>query len=170
MRSHFRSFVRTIAAVVIGLMVLTQTSCVTVQLAPSLKPGEGGTDPSDSPSGGSGGSSVGSVVGIATVALVGGYLLYKGITNDPPEEEGESTLDISRPAFHGAGRSLPDLPIPSGRPEVPEGHVGHRLNSKFPYSVMGPWPSSLRGPALPDTLLGQGLRLHGAQPRAGGER
>jgi hypothetical protein len=115
MKSRLHSVTRFIAVLLVCLTFLTQAGCVSVGFSPAMKPGSDGTNPSDDPGGGSGGSSVGSIVGIATLAVVGGYLVYKGITGGPEENEDASTTDSSfRPKTVMPGlsqdRSVPFLP------------------------------------------------------------
>jgi hypothetical protein len=89
MMFSLRSPTRPIGVTLICLMVLTQTSCATLQMSPSLTPeggdggsGERGEEVSDLPG-------MGRIVVVAAV-LVGGYLLYRAIINNRGEAEGES--------------------------------------------------------------------------------
>ena len=112
MMFSLRSPTRAIGVTLICLMILTQTGCATLQLSPSLAapPGEGesdeqGEEVSDLPG-------LGGVFIVAAVAVVGGYLLYKGITSDRGEEEGEPEPGS---LLSPAGCTLlvsPDLGIP----------------------------------------------------------
>ncbi len=83
------SFTRSIMVIVTCLLVLSQASCASLQIA-SLKPGSGGGDSGEDPQGGTGKSSTGATVGIATLVVVGGYLIYRAVTGGP-DEESETT-------------------------------------------------------------------------------
>lgn len=85
MKSSFRSPTFRIGAALICLMVLTQTSCTTLQLSPSFAPGLGETDPGEPADSDIGNSSTGRTVGIVTLAVVGGYILYRVFIEDSEE-------------------------------------------------------------------------------------
>jgi hypothetical protein len=93
----------------VGMMILFQANCATLQFSPSFAPDGDGGDPTNSASDDSGGSSTGNIVGIATIAVVGGYLVYRAISGDPDEEEDSSPPET-------APQPKRDLPISGPEP------------------------------------------------------
>jgi hypothetical protein len=95
MRSSLRLPAGRIGVALICLMVMIQTGCTGLQLSPSLAPGSGGTDPGTDPGGGTGKSSTGNIVGIATLAAVGGYILYKLVIEDDEENTVQELPEVT---------------------------------------------------------------------------
>ena len=95
MRSSLRLPAGRIGVALICLMVMIQTGCTGLQLSPSLAPGSGGTDPGRDPGGGTGKSSTGNIVGIATLAAVGGYILYKLVIEDDEENTVQELPEVT---------------------------------------------------------------------------
>ena len=127
-----RSPTRPVGVTLICLMVLTQASCATFQMSPSLTPppGEGGTeDPGEDvsylPDLGNGAT-------IVAVAIVGGYLLYKVITRDRGEADGRSEFGSS-------------LSLPGCRPLVSPDPAGSFSMSAMTHLVPPGMPSYLYG-------------------------
>ena len=106
-----RSPTRPIGLALICLMILTQASCATLQMSASLgpPPGEGESgEPGESVTDLSG---MGTAVVVVAVAFVG-YLLYKAITRDRGEAEGEPESDSSTPP-PGCPRPMTPCMVPS---------------------------------------------------------
>ncbi|NNM04324.1 MAG: hypothetical protein HKO65_04420 [Gemmatimonadetes bacterium] len=93
MQSRHLTSARPVALLLTFLLVVTQTSCATLQVS-SLKPGSGEGGTGEDPSGGIGSSSTSAVVGVATLAVVGGYLIYRAVKGGP-EEEPDSSEGVS---------------------------------------------------------------------------
>ena len=121
MRFWHRSPTRRAGMALVCLVALALTGCSTLGMSQSLAPGP---DPpgSGTPSSGSAGRlSSGNVAAIVTVAVLGGFLLYRFFFHEPEEEDAGSTLESSRsvpdggPSFRpssvdasGTWSSLPD--------------------------------------------------------------
>ena len=112
MMFSLRSPTRAIGLTLICLMVLTQTSCATWQMSPSLAPGP---DESGSEREGEGVSDLGDIGGVILVvaaAAAVGYLVYKFVTSDSREAEGESESDPPPPPPACTRLVSPDPGIP----------------------------------------------------------
>ena len=81
-----RSWARRGTAAVLCLTFLAQTSCTTLQLSSSAKPGDGQPPSQDTDGGRSGGGFGGNAVGFTLLAVAGGYMLYKLFLDDSDEE------------------------------------------------------------------------------------
>ena len=114
MRARFRTLTRAVGATLICVLLLTQVGCATLQWSPSFKPGSdepGPTNPRDRELDG---ASTGKVISLAVVAVFGGYLVYKALTADTPEEDGTPEPDSLRIEYGTTD------PPPATRPPVCE--------------------------------------------------
>jgi hypothetical protein len=121
MHSRLRSPAGRIGVALICLLVLIQTGCTSFELSPSLAPGSGGTDPGTDPDGGTERSSTSNIVGIATLAVVGGYILYKLVIQKDEENAAGEVPNAAPQALQTIRPSPPDTslykPLPGRSPQ-----------------------------------------------------
>ena len=117
MTFSLRSFIRPVGAALTCLMLLTQTACVSFSVGASAVPEPPEGEPRPPGEGVSDLGSFGPVLLIGAV-VVGGYLIYKAVTYEKPEEEEETETATTSEACAGAAPADPWIPV-GADPEVP---------------------------------------------------
>jgi hypothetical protein len=137
MRFWHRSPTRRAGVAMVCLLVLALTGCSTLGMPPSLAPGPDPPGSGTPRSGSSGRLSSGNVAAIVTIAVLGGFLLYRFFFHEPEEEDAGSPPESSRSLPDG-GSSLRGKP----EPKTPSGPPIFSLFPPWPHHILpdGGWP------------------------------